>query len=94
MIIVDSINNYYRLERGDKKISFFKARTTFLRILEKINILTQKYNLITILTAQVTPNFNENAIVKEIPVGMQYLNNYFSEFLYLRYKEKDIRRIC
>ena len=24
MLIIDSINNYYRLERGDKKISFFK----------------------------------------------------------------------
>jgi len=90
MLIVDSINNYYRFERGEKEISFFKARTTFLRILEKINDLTKKYNLITILTAQVAPNFNENAIIKEIPVGMLYLNHFFSEFLYLSYKEKDL----
>jgi len=93
MLIVDSINNYYRFERDDKEISFFKARTTFLRILEKIYDLTQKYNIITILTAQVAPNFNENAIVKEIPVGMQYLNHYFSEFLYLSYKEKNMNYI-
>ena len=93
MLIVDSINNYYRFERGDKGISFFKARTTFLRILEKINDLTQKHNLITILTAQVAPNFDENAIVREIPVGMQYLNHFFSEFLYLSFKEKDMNYI-
>lgn len=93
MLIVDSINNYYRLERGDKEISFFKARTTFQRILEKINDLTQKYTLITILTAQVAPNFSENAIVKEIPVGVQYLNHFFSEFLYLSYKENDMSYI-
>lgn len=93
MLIVDSINNYYRFERGDKGVSFFKTRTTFLRILEKINDLTQKYNLITILTAQVAPNFDEKAIVKEIPVGMQYLNHIFSEFLYLSFKEKDMSYI-
>ena len=93
ILIVDSINNYYRLERGDKEISFFKARTTFLRILEKINNLAQKYNLITILTAQVTPNFNDNAIIKEIPVGMQYLNHFFSEFLHLSHKEIDMSYI-
>jgi DNA repair protein RadA len=93
VLIVDSINNYYRFERGDKEISFFKARTTFLRILEKINDLTQNCNIITILTAQVAPNFSENAIVKEIPVGMQYLNHYFSEFLYLSYKEKNMSYI-
>jgi len=93
ILIVDSINNYYRFERGDKEISFFKARTSFLKILEKVNELTQKYNLITILTAQVAPNFNEHAIIKEIPVGMQYLNHFFSEFLYLSYKEKDMSYI-
>ncbi|MFW9948658.1 MAG: ATPase domain-containing protein, partial [Candidatus Thorarchaeota archaeon] len=93
ILIVDSINNYYRFERGDKEISFFKARTSFLKILEKVNELTQKYNLITILTAQVAPNFNEQAIIKEIPVGMQYLNHFFSEFLYLSYKEKDMSYI-
>ncbi|MFX0047640.1 MAG: ATPase domain-containing protein [Candidatus Hermodarchaeota archaeon] len=93
MLIVDSINNYYRFERGEKEISFFKAKTTFLKILEKINELTRKYNLITILTAQVAPNFDENALIKEIPVGMQYLNHFFSEFLYLSYKEKDMSYI-
>ena len=89
MLIIDSINNYYRFERGVKDVSFFKTRITFLRILEKINALTQKHNLITILTAQIAPNFNENAIIRELPVGMQFLNHFFSEFLYLSYKEED-----
>jgi DNA repair protein RadA len=93
LIIVDSINNYYRLERSLKDTSFFKAKTTFLRILEKINDLTEKFNLITILTAQVAPNFNESSIIREIPVGMQYLNHFFSEFLYLSHKEKDLSYI-
>ena len=93
MLIVDSVNNYYRLERSDKDVSFFKTRTTFLKILEKISELTKEHNLITILTAQVAPNFNEKAIIKEIPVGMQYLNHNFSEFLYLSYKEQDMSYI-
>jgi len=89
MLIIDSINNYYRFERGVKDVSFFKTRITFLRILEKINALTQKHNLITILTAQIAPNFNKNAIIRELPVGMQFLNHFFSEFLYLSYKEEN-----
>jgi len=93
MLIIDSINNYYRFERGNREVSFFKTRSNFLRILEKINALTQKHNLITILTAQVAPNFKENAIIREIPVGMQYLNHFFSEFLYLSYKEENMSYI-
>ena len=87
ILLIDSINNYYRLELSDKGISFFKAKTRFLKILEKINKLTLKYNLITILTAQVTPNFIENSIIVELPVGLRYLNHYFSEVLYLNRKE-------
>ncbi|MBY9020014.1 MAG: AAA family ATPase [Candidatus Lokiarchaeota archaeon] len=89
LLIVDSINNFFRIERIDKQISFLKAKTTFIKILEKINNLTQRFQLITILTAQVTPNFNEDAVVKEFPVGIQYLNHFFSEVLYLSYKEQD-----
>jgi hypothetical protein len=58
--------------------------------LEKINNLTRKYNLITILTAQVAPNFIENSIIKEFPVGLRYLNHYFSEVLYLNRKESGM----
>jgi hypothetical protein len=67
-----------------------KAKTTYFKILEKINNLTQQFQLITILTAQVAPNFIEEAVIKEFPVGIQYLNHFFSEILYLRYKESDM----
>ncbi|MBY9014147.1 MAG: AAA family ATPase [Candidatus Lokiarchaeota archaeon] len=90
LLIIDSINNFFRIERSDNKISFLKAKTTYLKILEKVNNLTQRFQLITILTAQVAPNFIEEAVVKEFPVGIQYLNHFFSEVLYLSYKEKDM----
>jgi len=92
-IIIDSINNFFRIERSDKQLSFLKAKTTYLKILEKINSLTRRFQLITILTAQVAPNFVEEAVVKEFPVGIQYLNHFFSEILYLSYKEKDMIHI-
>ena len=59
LLIIDSINNFFRIERSDKYFSFLKAKTTYLKILEKINNLTQRFQLITILTAQVAPNFIE-----------------------------------
>lgn len=90
LLIIDSINNFFRIERSGKLISFNKAKTTYFKILEKINNLTRRFQLITILSAQVAPNFIEEAAVKEFPVGMQYLNHFFSEVLYLSYKEKDM----
>jgi len=93
LLIIDSINNFFRIERSDKQISFLKAKTTYFKILEIINKLTQEFQLVTILTAQVAPNFIEDAVVKEFPVGIQYLNHFFSEVLYLSYKEKDINYI-
>jgi len=90
LLVIDSINNFFRIERSDKLLSFLKAKTTYIKILEKINNLTQRFQLITILTAQVAPNFVEEAVVKEFPVGIQYLNHFFSEVLYLSYKEKDM----
>jgi len=90
LLIIDSINNFFRIERSDKQVSFLKTKTTYLKILEKISNLTQRFQLITILTAQVAPNFIEEAVIKEFPVGNQYLNHYFSEVLYLSYKENDM----
>ncbi|MFX1258865.1 MAG: hypothetical protein ACFFAN_13485 [Promethearchaeota archaeon] len=89
VLIIDSINNYYRSEQGNKDISFHKIKTTYLKILKKINELTKKLNLITILTAQVAPNFVKGAIIKEIPVGNQYLNHFFKEYLYLNVKGEE-----
>ncbi|MGB5910332.1 MAG: ATPase domain-containing protein [Promethearchaeia archaeon] len=87
VILIDSINNYYRLEQADSNISYLKAKTTFIKILEYFNNLTNKYKLITIATAQITPNFVNNSIINHTPVGIQYLSHFFSEFLYLSIKE-------
>ena len=89
VLIIDSINNYYRYEQGDKTISFHQAKTTFMSILNKICVLTKKNDLITIATAQIAPNFIENAIIKEKPVGNQFLNHFFAEYLYLSSQDKD-----
>ncbi len=92
LLIVDSINNFFRSELGSKEDSISKVNAVFMKILNTINAITKKFNLITILTAQITPNFNENAIIRELPVGHRYLNHFFSEFLYLRVIEKG--RFC
>lgn len=78
VLIIDSINNYFRAERGNKGV-----KTTFLKILEKIEEITVKFNLITIITSQIAPNFIKNAIIGELPVGNQFLNHFFSEYIYL-----------
>ena len=91
LIIIDSINNHYRSEQGDPNINFKKTKNDFLTILKRIDMLTKQFNLFTIATAQVSPNFLENAIVKELPVGNIFLNHIFSEFLYLSFKEADKR---
>jgi len=87
VLIIDSINKYYRSEQGNKEISYYNTRTTFLKILKIIDDLTEKFNLISIITAQVAPNFIDDAIIRDIPVGNQYLNHFFSEYLYLSLKD-------
>jgi RecA/RadA recombinase len=87
LLIIDGINNFYRSEQGNKYDSFFNIKTTFLKNLKQINDLVNKFNLITIATAQISPNFASNAIISDIPVGNQFLNHYFSEYLYLNMKE-------
>ena len=94
LLIIDTINNYYRSEMGDPAISFSQVRNAFLNILQKIYDLTKSFNLITILTAQITPNFIEDAIIEEYPVGLHYLNHFFSEMFYLSHKNNDEQNLC
>ncbi len=84
ILFVDSINNFYRSELGSKEGSFSKVSNVFIKILNTISNISKNSNLFTILTAQITPNFNERSIIRELPVGYQYLNHFFSEFLYLK----------
>ena len=79
VLIIDSINNHYRSEQ---------KKSTFLKILSIIDEIARFFNLTIIATAQVSPNFITNAIIKELPVGNLYLNHFFSEYLYLGIKEE------
>jgi len=93
ILIIDSINNHFRSDLGNSSISFNKARDVFLKIVKKVDELTYKYNLITIATSQVTSNFSEKAIIRELPVGNQFLNHFFSEYVYLRKKDGEMNYI-
>ncbi|MFX1601145.1 MAG: hypothetical protein ACFFB6_11160 [Promethearchaeota archaeon] len=93
ILIIDTINNHYNSELANKDISPIKAKTTFLKILDEINKLTCEYNLITITTAQVISNIISETSIRVVPVGNHLLNQYFSEYLYLEYKEQDQRYV-
>ena len=93
LIIIDTINNHFRSDLGNEDIPYEKAIGIFLNILKKINDLTKRYNIITIATAQVASNFSKKAIIKEIPVGNQFINHFFSEYLYLRNKDNDMNYV-
>ncbi len=83
LLIIDSINNHFRADQGARNITQNKLKKTFLKILQKLSEITQKNNIVLIATAQISPNFTEKPIISENPVGLQYLNHFFSEFLYL-----------
>ena len=93
ILIIDSINNYYNSDLANKSISVKKAKEIFLRILALINKLTLEYSLITITTAQVTLNLNKDSPLRVVPVGNSILNHFFSEYVYLDYKEQDKRYV-
>ncbi len=90
ILIVDSINNHFRSERGRDEGSFLALKRDFLKILRIISELTTEYHLITLITAQVTPNFIRDSPLRELPVGLQYLNHFFTEIIYLY--RKDTKR--
>ena len=93
ILIIDTINNHYNSELANMGRSPYNARKTFIKILEKINQFTKDYNLITITTAQVISNLNRDSSIRVLPSGGQLLNQYFSEYLYLDYKEQDKRYV-
>jgi hypothetical protein len=93
LLIIDSINNHFRSDLGNKDISFNNSRNIFLNILNKINELTKTYNLITIVTSQITPNFSKKGNIREIPVGNQFLNHFFSEYIYLSKKDNETNHV-
>lgn len=88
LLIIDSINNHYRVEQGEKGKMFVKIKSTFLECLNLIHKITENYNLISVITSQIAPNFSENSIINQIPVGNIYLTHFFSEYLYLHHKKQ------
>jgi len=90
ILIIDSINNHFGSDLSNKNMAFKTVKDRFISILKIIDDLTKKYSLITILTSQVVSNFSKEAIIRELPVGLQFLNHFFSEYVYLS-KEKNER---
>lgn len=88
ILFIDSINNYYRSEQGNENLSFHRIKKTFIQILNKLNNLNKKFNICIIATAQVVPNFTNDALIENIPVGNQYLNHFFSEYLFLSHRDQ------
>jgi len=93
LLIIDTINSHFRSELSNENISYETVKSKFISILKKIDDLTRNHNLITILTAQVTANFSKKAIIKEIPVGNQFINHFFSEYLYLKSKDNEMNYV-
>lgn len=93
VLIIDSINNHYNSDLANADITNNKAKEIFLKILTKIDELLSYHNLIIIVTAQVTSNLNRKTSLKVIPLGNHILNQFFSEYIYLDYKEHDKRYV-
>ncbi len=93
VLIIDTINNHFNSEIANTKISTNRTKDIFIKILTIINELTIKFNLITIATAQVTSNLIKDTSIKVFPVGNHFLNHFFSEYVYLDYKEHNQRYV-
>ncbi len=91
LLIIDSLNNYFRVDLGNAGVSYDQVRNKIQKILEKLMFVTSQYNTFTIATAQVSPQFDSNNPNPERPYGNLYLNRYFSEFIYLRLNENQYR---
>lgn len=93
VLIIDTLNNHYNSELANKNISPIKTKDNFLKVLDKIDKLTKEYNLITVTTAQVISNRIRETSIRVLPVGNYLLNQHFSEYVYLDYREQDRRYV-
>ncbi len=91
LLIIDSIANHFRTELTQEGINASVLKNNFIKILKKINEITKKYNLITILTSQVTPVFSKESLIPVKPVALNILVHFFSEFIYLSNLEENQR---
>ena len=93
VLIIDTLNNHFNSELANKETASTKTKAIFLKILNKINEITRKHNIIMITTAQITSNLINKDLIRVIPVGNYLLNHFFSEYVYLDYKEQDKRYV-
>jgi len=90
ILLIDTINNHFRVDQGDIKSSYIDVKRKFLKTLDLLDLTTQRFNLISIITAQISSNFLNDPLIREIPVGNQFLNHYISEYLYLRVENEKM----
>ena len=57
-------------------------------VVEQFLSFKSPYNLITIVTAQVSSNFVRDSVIRVLPAGNQFLNHFFSEYIYLSFKKE------
>ena len=91
LVIIDSLTNHFRADQNNENINQITQTKNFLKILKKINQITKKYNLITILTGQVSPNFSKESFFPVKPFAVRLLNHTFSEFIFLSYIDENKR---
>lgn len=91
LLIIDSINKYYRAGIADELLSFHKIQELMRKLLQEIYNLHKATHVSLLATAQVSAVFSEEAVIKELPAGNRYLNQIFSEYIYLQIDEQDKR---
>lgn len=91
LVIIDSLTNHFRADQNIDGMNQITQTKKFLKILKKINELTKKYNLISILIGQVSPNFSKESFFPVKPFAVRLLNHYFSEFILFSYIAENKR---
>lgn len=91
LVIIDSLTNHFRADQNNESMNQITQVKKFLKILKKINELTKKYNLISILIGQVSPNFSKESFFPVKPFAVRLLNHSFSEFIFFSYVEDNKR---
>ena len=91
LLVIDSITNHFRTDLNKEGINASMLKNNFIKILGKINEITKRYNLITILTSQITPAFYKESLIPVKPVALDLFVHFFSEFIYLSNLEENQR---
>ncbi|MCP4763529.1 MAG: hypothetical protein GY870_17280 [archaeon] len=91
LLIIDSLTNYIRVELGNNKKSNLKVRENLIKIMEKLRILKEKYNLLVIITSQVKSLPANISGFTIRPILEYIINEYIDESILLSRSEEEIR---